>query len=65
MWLFGPSDHFFKLAKQLEFTPFPVNRSMPPLQDLTSVIALVRILKKNQIDIVLVHTPKRGLIASQ
>ena len=57
-------DELFNLAEQYGFTPFPIPivRSIDPLRDVKSIIALYNYIRKEKFDIVICHSPKGGLI---
>jgi len=60
----SPSEHLEDYAKRKKFKAFPVAvlRKISPIDDLISLIKLVKYIKKNQIDVVVGHTPKGGLL---
>ena len=61
----SPSNHLRQFANQKRFNVLEIGilREIKISQDIKAVIALVRYIKKHQIDIVIGHTPKGGLIA--
>lgn len=61
----SPSDHFNSFSKEMGATPIEIkiSRNIDPLGDIIALIKLIRQIKKNNIDIVIGHTPKGGLIA--
>lgn len=61
----SPSKQHLELAKKYDYIPFqlPITRSINPVTDIKSIIKLIQFIKKNEIDVVVGHTPKGGLIA--
>lgn len=61
----SPSDEFYKLSKQLRYIPFSVEvtRDINPIKDLIAIIKIYGYIKKNQINKVVGHTPKGGMVA--
>lgn len=61
----SPSDEFFQLSEALDYTPFAVNvtRSISPITDLKAIFKIYRFIKQNNIDTVIGHTPKGGMVA--
>ncbi len=61
----SPSENLTKLSSDLDFqvVPLIVNRSFSPIQDFKSIVELRRFILKNNINIVVGHTPKGGMIA--
>ncbi|MBB6271529.1 glycosyltransferase involved in cell wall biosynthesis [Pedobacter cryoconitis] len=61
----SPSDHLLEYSKVKKFTAVPVNifRKIHPLADLKSILKLRSVIKSEQIDIVIGHTPKGAMIA--
>lgn len=61
----SPSDEFFQLSKSLDYIPFAVNvtRSISPITDLIAIYKIYKFIKKNNIDTVIGHTPKGGMVA--
>lgn len=59
------SKEFFDLAKSLGFTPFVVEitRNISPIKDIKAIISLIKFIRKNEIDVVVGHTPKGGMVA--
>lgn len=47
---------------QCRVFPIEIPRKMSPLSDLRSIMALVRILRREKVDVVHAHTPKGGMI---
>lgn len=60
-----PSKDFMEFSKQLGYVPFEVEitRSISPFKDLKAIIRIYRYIKKNNIDKVVGHTPKGGMVA--
>ena len=60
-----PSEEFTQLAEDLDYIPFSVEvtRNISPFKDLKAVIKIYNYIKKNQIEKVVGHTPKGGLVA--
>jgi glycosyltransferase involved in cell wall biosynthesis len=58
------SPHLMQYSIEKKFVPFPIPilRSINPIQDIKSIIALRQFIKANNIDIVFGHTPKGALI---
>lgn len=61
----SPSDHLLRFGDCKGITVYPINikRSISLLADLKAVILLSQIIKDNNIDIVVGHTPKGALLA--
>ena len=61
----SPSEEFFELAEKFNYTPFPVEvtRNISVLTDLKAILKIYFFIKKNNIDIVIGHTPKGGLVS--
>lgn len=61
----SPSKELFELSSKLGYTPFPVEvtRKISPLTDFCSIYKIYRYIKDNDIDIVVGHTPKGGMLA--
>ena len=61
----SPSDHLRDLSEQYGFEGFelPINRAITPFEDAKSIIKLRKFILDNDIDIVIGHTPKGGMIA--
>ncbi|NDP26333.1 MAG: glycosyltransferase family 4 protein [Flavobacterium sp.] len=61
----SPSAEFYKLSSELSYIPFgvEVTRDVNPIKDLIAIIKIYRYIKKNQIDKVVGHTPKGGMVA--
>lgn len=61
----SPSEHLkqFAMQKRLRVLNIDVLREIKVFEDLRAIINLVKYIKKNQIDIVVGHTPKGGLLA--
>lgn len=59
------SKVFFELSESLEYIPFDVKitRNISPFTDIRSIFMIYKFIKKNNIDIVVGHTPKGGMIA--
>lgn len=60
-----PSEHLFSYGLEKGFKTFGVNilRAINPVADIKAICILVRIIKNNNIDIVIGHTPKGAMIA--
>jgi len=61
----SPSEHLLSYAKKKQITPFPIQilREINFVQDLKSIFKLIKLIKRNNIDIVIGHTPKGAMIA--
>lgn len=61
----SPSDEFFQLSESLNYTPFAVNvtRRISPITDLKAIFKIYKFIKDNNIDTVIGHTPKGGMVA--
>lgn len=61
----SPSEEFYKLSDELSYIPFgvEVTREVNPIKDLIAIIKIYQYIKKNQIDKVVGHTPKGGMVA--
>lgn len=61
----SPSVEHLQLASKYDYVPFEVSitRSINPLIDIKSVFKLIKFIKQNNIDVVVGHTPKGGMIA--
>lgn len=61
----SPSSELDELAPQLDYEPFPVPvlRSISPLADLNAIWKIYRFLKRNNIDTIVGHTPKGGMVS--
>ncbi|MEI3790018.1 MULTISPECIES: glycosyltransferase family 4 protein [unclassified Chryseobacterium] len=61
----SPSDEFFQLSESLNYTPFAVNvtRHISPITDLKAIFKIYKFIKDNNIDTVIGHTPKGGMVA--
>lgn len=62
----SPSTELAAYAKQQEisYAEIPVTRKITPFTDLVSLIKVCQYIKRNQIDIVVGHTSKGGLLAA-
>lgn len=60
-----PDDFLYEEAKKKGFTAvgIPVLRSINPIQDLKSIWAIYKYIKKNNIQVVVGHSPKGGLLS--
>lgn len=60
-----PSDEFFQLSESLDYIPYAVNvtRSISPVTDLKAIYGIYTFIKLNNIDVVIGHTPKGGMVA--
>ncbi|WP_223560014.1 glycosyltransferase family 4 protein [Chryseobacterium lathyri] len=60
-----PSEEFFQLSDSLGYVPFPVNvtRSISPITDLVAIYKIYKFIRKNNIETVVGHTPKGGMVA--
>lgn len=61
----SPSEHFYKYAEEKKFAPLPLKilRAISPLEDMRSIIRLRKLILKHNIQLVIGHTPKGGLIS--
>src|SRR5690606_10836020 len=61
----SPSDDFLQKSVQLGYEPFPVvvTRSISPFTDLKAIFRIYKFIKKNNIDVVVGHTPKGGMVS--
>jgi glycosyltransferase involved in cell wall biosynthesis len=61
----SPSDDFMEKSVQLGYEPFPVvvTRSISPFTDLKAIFRIYKFIKKNNIDVVVGHTPKGGMVS--
>ncbi len=59
------SKELFELSNSLGYKPFVVNitRNISPFTDIKSIIEIYKFIKKNNINIVVGHTPKGGFLA--
>lgn len=59
-----PSEEFFQLADSLEYTPFAVDvtRNISPITDIKAIYRIYKFIKKNDIETVVGHTPKGGMV---
>ena len=59
------SPEFKKLAEKLQYIPFTVEitRQISPIADLKAIYQLSKFIKKNNIDTIVGHTPKGGMVA--
>lgn len=60
----SPSEYLPNYANKqgFDYCETPINRSISVIQDLKSIINVVKYIRKNDIDIIEGHTPKGGLI---
>lgn len=60
----SPSEYLSEYAKEqgFEYIETPVNRSISIKQDLTSIWHICKFIRKQQIDIIVGHTPKGALL---
>lgn len=60
-----PDDFFYEEAEKKGFIPvgIPVLRAINPIQDLKSIWVIYKYIKKNDIQVVVGHSPKGGLIS--
>lgn len=60
-----PSEEFFQLAEPLEYTPFAVDvtRNISPIIDLKAIYKIYKFIKKNNVETVVGHTPKGGMVS--
>lgn len=58
------SVHLTDYSKQKGFTPIGLNslREVNIIEDIKAIYMLIRLIKREQIDIVIAHTPKGGLL---
>ncbi len=61
----SPSDHLVNFCRQKDISCYPVtvNRSFSIRTDLATVFTLIKIIKQNNIEVVIGHTPKGALLA--
>jgi glycosyltransferase involved in cell wall biosynthesis len=61
----SPSEHFFKYAVEKKFVPLPLRilRAISPMEDIRSVFRLRKLILQHNIQLVIGHTPKGGLIS--
>lgn len=61
----SPSKEFLALSKPLGYIPFEVEitRNISPIKDLKAIIKIYKYIKANNIDVVVGHTPKGGMVA--
>jgi glycosyltransferase involved in cell wall biosynthesis len=61
----SPSEHLTQFVQQKNLKVLEINvlREINILEDVKAIINLVKYMRKNQIDIVIGHTPKGGLLA--
>lgn len=59
-----PSEHLLTYAAEKKFTPVPTNilRAINILEDIKSILKLKRLIKQENIDFVIGHTPKGALV---
>ncbi len=59
------SDHFYELSRKYNFIPFEVNiiRKIDVKEDVITIIKIYKYIKNNNIDIVIGHTPKGGMLS--
>jgi glycosyltransferase involved in cell wall biosynthesis len=59
------SYDFKELSQRLDFIPFEVEitREISPLKDIKAILKIYKYIKDNNIDIVVGHTPKGGMVA--
>ena len=58
----GREDAFAK-RNNVRFYPVPLSRRIRPLEDLRSIIKIIKYIKSNNIEAVFGHTPKGALVA--
>ncbi|SDC95682.1 glycosyltransferase family 4 protein [Niabella drilacis] len=60
----SPSEQLSQYAEEMKFkaVPININRSISPLQDVASIFKLYSLIKREQFDVVIAHSPKGGLI---
>lgn len=61
----SPSSELDLLSRELDYIPFEVEitRNISPIADLKAIFKLYRFIKANEIDVVVGHTPKGGMVA--
>jgi len=61
----SPSKEFLALSEPLGYIPFEVEitRNISPIKDLKAIIKIYKYIKANNIDVVVGHTPKGGMVA--
>jgi len=59
------SKEFLALSEPLGYIPFEVEitRNISPIKDLKAIIKIYKYIKANNIDVVVGHTPKGGMVA--
>jgi glycosyltransferase involved in cell wall biosynthesis len=55
--------HSYSLDYGFSPLPFTITRKISPLIDLISIVQLLKLIKRNKIDIVVGHTPKGALVS--
>lgn len=58
------SPELFSNAEKLGYIPFSfsINRKINPLADINAIYQLMKFIKQNNIDVVVAHSPKGGLV---
>lgn len=61
----SPSKNFTQFSNELGYIPFEVEitRTISPLKDFRAIVKIYHYIKKNNIDKVVGHTPKGGMVA--
>lgn len=61
----SPSEDFLELSEKLVFKPFEIviTRSISPYKDLIAIFKIYSYIKRNNIDKVIGHSPKGGMVA--
>ena len=60
-----PDSFLYDYARQKKFIPHEINivRAINPFKDIIAIFQVIKIIRKQKIDIVIGHTPKGGLIS--
>lgn len=58
------SPDLYSFGEELGYTPFafPISRKISPLKDIKAIFQLVQFIRNKDIDIVVAHSPKGGLV---
>lgn len=60
----SPSEELISWQSDLGYigAPIKITRSISPLKDIVAIYKLIKLIKKEKIDVVVAHTPKGGLL---